>query len=530
MPSIEINIIKHSLKAKKKLVYIKSIKGDFPLIVSCRNNFLTRIFDEIHPDRKESKHLSNLSKKCGFPMKGMVWVPASACELQATMPYGEIHKVRLRKPFVHERILLWVRANQEDEIFCFSKLLSRPCFKPLKRLIITLYSLILRILLGKQKNSLVVQVPTPHRIGHGLSNVDVALNEIFAGRTETKPKKIKIVYPNSTPLINTTSITYPKPFYLTEFQKGFIQRKDIPCELIFRNTLFISALLRLTRKSGGKIYPMRKYGHRDLFNVLKKVAPLYKTPPETKAYGESFLRNTKHDPSRETILIANREPGVIIANDVQEESARYGFRNSAIENCISTIEYLSTKYNVFRVGCSTRKLELKCKNFFDLSTMPSGLEKTQLDFYLFSLCKFFIGTSSGIYAIGQLMKKPIVWTNTVPIGSYSCWSDWDISLFKILRDAKTHKQIPFHKTLELHEGWGQHADMYSSRYEYIENTDDEILQASIEMERQLKKGSPNKQTFLNRRLIKHYPSMPDLYLKHRGTVSEYFLKKHKHLL
>jgi len=128
------------------------------------------------------------------------------------------------------------------------------------------------------------------------------------------------------------------------------------------------------------------------------------------------------------------------------------------------------------------------------------------------------------------MRKPIVWTNTVPIGHYSCWSDWDISIHKLLKEKKTGKLVSFKDTLQLVEGWGQHAEEFSGRFDFIENTDDEILEATREMEQQLRNRHPNKQSYLNKKLISHYPKHAEIYLKHRGTVSEYFLNKHNKLI
>ena len=80
------------------------------------------------------------------------------------------------------------------------------------------------------------------------------------------------------------------------------------------------------------------------------------------------------------------------------------------------------------------------------------------------------------------------------------------------------------------EGWGQHADLLSGQYEFIENTGDEILEATKELEKIVKTKKKPTQSFLNKKLISYYPKKPDLYIKHRGIISEYFLKKHRDLV
>ena len=512
----------------EKTFYAEGVKGELPYRIEYKKSYLDRQFV------KASKTINEINRKhakaIGLNLKAVFSVPGDISHVKILLPMGQIHTFEIRRQNFRERFINRLRECPGDEMYNTSAILTRPIFKTARKWIISIFSLYLYLKYGSQKDNVLLPIPSPHRIGHGLTNFDVATHEIGLGFFGKKPKEIIAFYGNSSPVFNQASVQYTKPFYLSIFEKGFVPFKNIKVKFIFASPFYYSALCRLFRKTKGRIYPMRTYGHRDIFSCIKRSRPSFMLPEDILEYGTRFCRENNIDLKRPTILFANREPGGIVTNDQSAEFKRYGFRNTSIINFIPTIEYLAKGYNVVRIGKSVKKLSLNVNSYYDFSTIPESIDKTKLDFFFFSHCSFFIGTTSGIFAIGQIMRKPIVWTNTVPIGHYSCWSDWDISIHKILRAKKSGDLVSFKDTLQLAEGWGQHADEFSGRFDFIENTGDEILEATKEMEKQLKNRTPNKQSYLNKKLISHYPKNAEIYLRHRGTVSEYFLNKHKKLI
>ena len=513
---------------KKKIFYTAGEKDQTHCTKEYKTSFLDETFNKAC--KLKSKAEIRQAKKMGLNVNGIFTVPVDVSQIRLSFLSGEWNDYEIRKPNLKEKILFALKENPEDEAYNTSPFLTRPIFKTARKWYITILYVYLRLKYGSQRNNVLISVPSPHRIGHGLANFDVAKNEVSMGFFGKKPVEIFAFYPNSSPVQGQQSIKYSKPYYLSIFESGFIQSNKTKVKFLFGTPFYYSALCRLFRKTMGRIYPMRTYGHRDIFGCIKKTKPSFMLPRDIAEKGIRFCKNQNININRPTVLLANRELGGIIIGDQNSEIKRYGFRNTSIKNFIPAIEYLAKKYNVIRIGKSNKKLNINVKTFYDLSTIHESLDKTELDYYFASLCSFFIGTTSGIYAISQIMRKPIVWTNTAPIGHYSCWSDWDISLFKILQEKRTRKLVSFKKTLQLKEGWGQHAEKFSGHYNFIENTGDEILEAAKEMHEQLSKRCPNKQTYLNRELIKCYPKNTELYLKHRGTVSEYFLKKYQNLI
>jgi putative glycosyltransferase (TIGR04372 family) len=513
---------------KEKTFYAEGSKGDLPFRIEYKTSYLQKDYFKVSKRINEGN--LKQARVLGLNTKALFSVPSNASHVKVSLPMGEIKIFKIRRKDFKEKLIDTISEHPEDEMYYTSPFLTRPAFKTLRKWFVSIFSLYLFLKYGSQKDNVLLPIPSPHRIGHGLTNFDVATHEIGLGFFGKRPKEIIAFYGNSSPVFNQASIQYTKPFYLSIFERGFAPFKNTKVRFIFASPFYYSALCRLFRKTKGRIYPMRTYGHRDIFGCIKKSRPSFILPVDILDYGTRFCRENNIDLKRPTILFANREPGGIVTNDQSAEIKRYGFRNTTINNLIPTTEYLAKEYNVVRIGKSLNKLNLKVGSFYDLSTIPESADKTMLDFFFFSLCSFFIGSTSGIFAIGQIMRKPIVWTNTVPIGHYSCWSDWDISIHKLLKDKKSGKLVSFKDTLQLVEGWGQHAEEFSGHFDFIENTDDEILEATKEMEKQLKNRHPNKQSYLNKKLISQYPKHAEIYLKHRGTVSEYFLNKHKKLI
>ena len=512
----------------EKVFYVEGKRGEVPLKFEYKESFLEKTFRKA--SKKKRDHNLSYAKEIGLNIKGVFSVPAYTSQLKITFSTGDIREYIIRKENLRERIALCIQEQPSDDAYTTSPVLTRPIFKTIRKWVVSVICIYLRAKYGSQKNNVLFAVPSPHRTGHGLANFDVAAHEISSGFFGKKPEQIFAFYPNSSPVANQPSVQYPKPYYLSIFESGFTQSANTQVRFIFGSPFYYSALCRLFRKTGGRIYPMRKYGHRDIFSCIKKRRPSYVLTNDIRDKGIRFCKNLNIDINRPTVIFANREPGGIVTNDQIAEIKRYGFRNTSVNNLIPTIKYLAGDYNVIRIGKSNKRLEINVRYFYDLSTIPESPAKTELDFYFASLCSFFIGTTSGIFAISQIMRKPIIWTNTVPIGHYSCWSDWDISLFKLMKEKKTGKLVTFKKALQSIEGWGQHAEMFSGHYQFIENTGDEILEATKEMQKQLRNSCPNKKTSLNKKLISYYPNNTELYIKHRGTVSDYFLKKHQKLL
>lgn len=108
-----------------------------------------------------------------------------------------------------------------------------------------------------------------------------------------------------------------------------------------------------------------------------------------------------------------------------------------------------------------------------------------MDFYLIANCKFLIGCSSGITAIAAFWGRPVLQTNTVGFcfGLESLpWTKYDMYLPKKFYSKRKKRFLNLFEMMNA----SYKCDRYKMRYdkdeiELIDNTEEEILYATIEM-------------------------------------------------
>ncbi len=172
-------------------------------------------------------------------------------------------------------------------------------------------------------------------------------------------------------------------------------------------------------------------------------------------------------------------------------------RNSNINNMAKSIKYLGDKnYKVVLIGDSYEPSEelknLKNVIFYSNSKQKTGL----LDFYLISKSKFLISNASGIGQIAIMMRKPRLITNYLSLEqAYTEEEKFNVLIIpkkvKVVKDGKYLNYIDIIKkglTIISYE-----EKMLSLGYKIYENSQEEILDAVIEME----KNFDNSEKFKN---------------------------------
>ena len=90
-------------------------------------------------------------------------------------------------------------------------------------------------------------------------------------------------------------------------------------------------------------------------------------------------------------------------------------RNSNIETYLTAAEYLAERdYTIFRMGSSVNgQMSSPHKRIIDYAT--NGMRTEFLDIFLGAHCKFSISTGSGWDEIPKIFRRPVMFTNIVPI-------------------------------------------------------------------------------------------------------------------
>lgn len=155
------------------------------------------------------------------------------------------------------------------------------------------------------------------------------------------------------------------------------------------------------------------------------------------------------------------------------------FRNADISTYLEAVKIITERdWYVVRVGDPAMKPVPPQKGLIDYA--HSSIRSNLLDVYLFSQCKFFIGTSSGPILIPHVFGTPILGTNYAPL-SARLHAGNTLLLLKRLRH-QSGRYVPFSEALESPVGslfLGE--SVAEAGYRYEDNTSEEIADAVQEM-------------------------------------------------
>lgn len=215
------------------------------------------------------------------------------------------------------------------------------------------------------------------------------------------------------------------------------------------------------------------------------------------------------------------------------------YRDSDIETYKKTIHYLLDKnYYVFRMGKIVQKtLNIEHPNFLDYSA--SKYRCDFLDVWLMANCYFCISTATGLDEIARVFRKPINYVNAMPIGHFpssypGCiWTPKTIITKDNIRKLSLD-DIIHHSAIDFPESRSYQSNLDLKNLRLINNTEDEILGSTIEMDKKLnntwnftKEHEENQRLFWEKlETWSNFNSYHNNNQEDRvGIISDYYLKK-----
>ncbi len=221
-------------------------------------------------------------------------------------------------------------------------------------------------------------------------------------------------------------------------------------------------------------------------------------------------------PDRPIVTVHARERGYKLASDGRDTyrgKAAYGgmdeaTRNAWIETYFPALDLLVEQgYTVVRFGDATMT-PVRRPGVVDLATSPR--RSALLELYCLFHSRFLITGESSPHSVCHLTNTPLLTVNgTDPIGAYPPRRD-GILMMKTVVDRETGKTLTLDDFLsEEYQTYKRHP----GRYEYLQNTPDEILAAVQEMLDLLDRGTPDTagQTRYRERLVQAYEASSHLH-------------------
>jgi len=274
-----------------------------------------------------------------------------------------------------------------------------------------------------------------------------------------------------------------------------------------------------------------KHGDNKIYKNLSKKNNSYFDIHESKSNDDYINQIVK----KKYLLFSCRDSSY--KRYVNKFNADYhSYRNENSSNYESALSnFLRKNYGVVRFGS---KAEKKCenKNIFDYTF--SKFRNQNNDLLLMKNCEIYIGTGSGPDILAINFQKPIVYINWIHPSNLFTFQNNVVVIFKKIFDKKQKKYIPYKQLVDPNfkfKGEETPVGMFDQTNQYkkfslelVENTDDEIFNATNEMIK-FRKGEFKFDKNLQDKFKTPFTKRTNNSFAQNFFISEYFIKKNMDL-
>lgn len=259
--------------------------------------------------------------------------------------------------------------------------------------------------------------------------------------------------------------------------------------------------------------------------------PLYKLSVDDEQHGIKFLNNLGLDVKRWFVCVHSRDSGYsnLINRRVIKDDFGQSFRNTNIESFSTAIDTITSRggYCV-RVGDKSMSKFYHNDKFIDLTDNEDEI----LNIFFASKCKFFLGNSSGAYAISLIFGRPIIATNMIPPSISYVYGKEDISIPKLFYNRKTKKYAHFRDIFNSNISNARFDYIFKkSNYTFEENSPEDINNIILEkLDENYFEKKDKKEIDKLQKIYKSYMKKSFHSYYSNSKISSYFLLKYKSLI
>lgn len=292
---------------------------------------------------------------------------------------------------------------------------------------------------------------------------------LFLKRQEIngKAKRTFYIFISGPPVNRQLLDMFKRKLFILE-STNFIPLRIFPSWLLSKTRFFI------TLSQNSNEYYEFNYGK-----------PLLEFILEEEERGSKFLKDKMGiDLNKDWfICIFARDPEYLKFYAPDKNACGHDYRNSDIDSYRKAVEFVIGKGGyVIRMGSIVNKpMNFKHEKFIDYSVT---CREDFMDIYLLARCRFFISAPAGIHSIRSIFHAPILIVNSTPVG-FAPYGKNDIYIPKKIRNVNTGKFEPIKPLIEK---IGNNPDILFNGnkfrdlgYEYVNNSEDEILDVTEEM-------------------------------------------------
>ena len=274
---------------------------------------------------------------------------------------------------------------------------------------------------------------------------------------------------------------------------------------------------------------------KDPHGLLGRLEAHLSFTPEEEKLGQAGLRNLGIPEGAPFVCFHSRDAAYLNETFPDLKLCYHDYRDSSIHNCIPAVEELVRRgYFAIRMGAIVKEaLKITDQRIIDYAA--NGSRTDFMDIFLAARCRFFLGAAGGLNSIPRIFRRPIAFTNVVPLGKdHLLGNRSPNSLFipKKLWLRGSARFMTFREILESGAGEFFRTEQYEELgVEVVENAPEEIARVVIEMEERLQRTwrTTEEDEELQRRFWSLF-DLSDLCDRQLLRIGAYFLRQNRELL
>lgn len=197
--------------------------------------------------------------------------------------------------------------------------------------------------------------------------------------------------------------------------------------------------------------------------------PLLRIDERDARRGMAALRSLGIQPGQWYVCVHSREPGYSPGDD-----DAHSYRNSSFDDYLLAVEYIVSRGGVcVRMGDASAAPVPEIPGLVDYARHP--LRSDWLDVYLSANCSFFLGNTSGAFAMASVFGVPVACANMAPLSVVYPNGPRDVGIPKLYKERATGRLLTFPEILaQPMANWRFAGDFETAGIELINNTPEEI--------------------------------------------------------
>ena len=285
--------------------------------------------------------------------------------------------------------------------------------------------------------------------------------------------------------INIPTQRYIDIFYITEPVSN--QQLAIMWKRVLRiyPLWIVAPIIRINRLlRNGHYYEVGQNTQEalDVHNLLDRFPTHLNFTFEEETRGEEALQEMGLPKGAQFVCLNVRDSAYLTTHFPGTDFSYHNYRDSDIDNyLLAAMQLTENGYFVIRMGAKVNKA-INSTNPKIIDYATNGMRNDFMDIYLGAKCEFCISTGTGWDAVPEMLRRPIVYVNMVPLGYIHTFSDKFLSITKRHLCKSSQDSLTLSEIFSRGVGFSTSAAEFESNgIDLIENTPEEIRDVVMEM-------------------------------------------------